>query len=111
MKFIAEVKYQLIEPVRVCRLFLCLRSEDGTAKYEVMQGLGAYNHIMTEKLVGVDWNSAQEKASSDVGTPQVIQTIELDEDDLNHLTRYRVDSPETVGCLKSRSWNLGDHEL
>ncbi len=91
MKFIAEVKYQLIEPARVYRLFLCLRAEEDTLKYEVMQGLGAYNHIMSEKLVGADWNSAQEKASSDVGTLQPIQTIELDEDDLNHLTQYRVD--------------------
>jgi hypothetical protein len=91
MKFIAEVKYQLIEPVRVCRLFLCLRAEDDTLKYGVMQGLGAYNHIMTEKLVGVDWNSAQEKASSDIGTLQPIQTIELDENDLSHLKQSRVD--------------------
>jgi hypothetical protein len=91
MKFIAGVKYQLIEPDRVYRLFLCLRAENDTLKYEVRQGLGDYNHIMSEKLVGVDWNSAQEKASSDVGTVQPIQTIELDEDDLNHLRQYRVD--------------------
>ena len=91
MKFIAGVKYQLIEPDRVYRLFLCLRAENDTLKYEVRQGLGDYNHIMSEKLVGVDWNSAREKAFSDVGTLQPIQTIELDEDDLNHLRQYRVD--------------------
>ena len=91
MKFFAGVKYQLIEPDRVYRLFLCLRTEDDILKYEVVQGLGAYNHIMSEKLVGVDWNSAQEKASSDMGTVQPIQTIELDEDDLSHLKQYRVD--------------------
>ena len=96
MKFIAGVKYQLIEPDRVYRLFLCLRAEDDTLKddtlkYEVMQGLGDYNHIVSEKLVGVDWDSAQEKASSDMGTVQPIQTIELDEDDLSHLKQYHVD--------------------
>ena len=91
MKFIAGVKYRLIEPDRVYRLFLCLRTEDDTLKYEVMQGLGDYNHIVTEKLVGVDWDSAEKKASSDLGTFQPIQTIELDEDDLGHLMRYRVD--------------------
>jgi hypothetical protein len=96
MKLIAGIKYQLVEPDRVYRLFLCLRAEDGTLKddtlkYEVMQGLGDYNHIVSEKLVGVDWDSAQEKASSDMGTVQPIQTIELDEDDLSHLKQYRVD--------------------
>ena len=91
MKFIAGVKYQLIEPDRVYRLFLCLGAEDDTLKYEVRQGLGDYNHIVSEKLVGADWDSAQEKASSEMGTVQPIQAIELDEDDLSHLKQYRVD--------------------
>jgi hypothetical protein len=90
MKFIAGLKYQLIEPDRVYRLFLCLRTEDDTLKYEVMQGLGDYNHIVSEKLVGVDWDSTEKKASSDLGRFQPIETIELDEDDINHLTQYLV---------------------
>jgi hypothetical protein len=91
MKFSAGVKYLFIEPARVHRLFLCLKGEDDTLKYEVMQGFGAYNHIMTIKLRGVDCESACEKAFSDVGALQPIQTIELDDDELNRLTGYRVD--------------------
>ena len=60
-------------------------------KYEAMQGSGAFIHIVNEKLRGVDRKSVLEKPFSEVGTLQPIQTIELDEDDLNHLTRYRVD--------------------
>jgi hypothetical protein len=90
MKFFAGVKYRFM-PDRVHRLFLCLIAEDDTSKYEVMQGFGAYIHIMNVKLRGVDCESAREKAFADVGTLQPIQTIELDEDDLNHLTQYRVD--------------------
>ena len=89
MKFFAGLKYHFI-PDRVPRLFLCLRAEDGIANYEAMQGSGAFIHIMNEKLVGVDSETAREKAFADFGSLQPIQTIELDEDDLNHLARYRV---------------------
>jgi hypothetical protein len=90
MKFFAGVKYLFI-PERVHRLFLCLRAEDDTLKYEAIQGSGAFIHIMNEKLRGFDCESVREKAFLDVGAVQPIQTIELDEDDLNHLKRYRVD--------------------
>lgn len=89
MRFFAGVKY-VFDQYQVPRLFLDLVSEDGTLKFEAQYGSGAFNHIMGEQLNGVDWEEAREKAYSYIGSLQPIQTIDFDDDDLNHLSRYRV---------------------
>jgi hypothetical protein len=95
MRFFAGVKYLFI-PERAHRLFLCLRAEYGTLKYEAVQGSGAFIHIVNEKLRGFDVESVREKAFLNVGAVQLIQSIELNQDDLNHLMQYRVDCPQTA---------------
>jgi hypothetical protein len=95
MKLFAGVKYLFI-PERVHRLILCLRTEDGALEYEAVQGSGAFIHIVNEKLRGFDVESVREKAVLDVGAVQPIQSIELNEDDLSRLTKYRVPWPQTA---------------
>jgi hypothetical protein len=95
MKLFAGVKY-LFVPERAHRLFLCLRTEDGALEYEAVQGSGAFIHIVNEKLRGFDVESVREKAFLDVGAVQPIQSIELNEDDLSRLTKYRVNWPQTA---------------
>jgi hypothetical protein len=58
--------------------------------FEAMEGTGAFIHIVNEKFRRADWDAAREEAVSHLGSLQQIQTTELDADDLNHLTRYRV---------------------
>lgn len=93
MKFSAGVKYLFI-PERAHRLFLCLRADDDTLKYEAVQGSSPFIHIVNEKLRGFDVESVREKAFLNVGAVQLIQSIELNEDDLIHLMQYRVDWPQ-----------------
>lgn len=90
MKFLAGLKVK-VDSNQVARRFLHLASEDGTQRFEAQFGSGAFIHIMGEHLRGVDhYSEADERAFSDLGTVQPLQKIELDTDDLNHLTRYRV---------------------
>ena len=89
MKFLSGVKY-LFFPERGHRLILCLGAEDGASRFEVPGLNGTFNHLMAEQLRGADWDQARKKAFSHLGSIQPIQTIELDEDDLAHLTPYRV---------------------
>ncbi len=96
MKFFAGVKVKF-DANHVPHLFLCLKSEEGTLRFEAQSGSGAFNHIFGEQLKGVDYQEAEEMASSDFGSVQPIQMIELDDDDLNHLTRYRVNLPHVAG--------------
>lgn len=88
MEFFAEAKY-LLTPDRCHRLFLCLRAQDGALKYEAKEGSGAFIHIVNMKLRGADWEAARDKAVSNPGSLQPIQMIDLNADDLNHLTHYR----------------------
>ncbi len=87
MEFFAEVEY-LLTPDRCHRLFLCLRTQHDALNYEAKEGSGAFIHVVN-MLRGADWEAAREKAVSHLGSLQPIQMIDLNADDLNHLTRYR----------------------
>ena len=89
MRFLTGIRFQKIIH-GVLRPFLCLVAEDGTMSFEAQSGSGAYIHILSNQLKGADWVGAEEKASSYLGSLQPVQTIELDDSDLSHLTRYRV---------------------
>jgi hypothetical protein len=88
MEYFAEVKY-LLTPDRCHRLFLCLRAQNDTQTFEAKEGSGAFIHIVNTKLGGALWEVAREKAVSHLGSLQPIQMIDLNADDLNHLTCYR----------------------
>jgi hypothetical protein len=78
----------------ILRPFLCLFSEDGTMSFEAQSGSGAWIHILSNQLRGTDWSESEEKASTCLGSLQPIQTIELDNYDLNVLkTHYRAVAP------------------
>jgi hypothetical protein len=66
--------------------------------FEAQSGSGAWIHILSNQLRGTDWPEAEEKASSCLGSLQPVQTIELDEYDLSHLTRYRVIANAIPSC-------------
>lgn len=89
MRFLTGIRFQVIAH-GVLRPFLCLDAEDGTMSFEAQSGSGAYIHIFSNQLKGSDLIGVEEKASSHLGSLQPMQIIELDEDDLNHLTHYRV---------------------
>lgn len=95
MKFFAGVKFAC-DSNRVHHLLLCLQSEaeDGSLEFEARVGSGAFIHIMSNQLKGVDYQEAEEKASSDLGSLQPIGTIELDECDLIN--------PALLRCAVSR---------
>jgi hypothetical protein len=71
------------------RYFLCIKAQVGRLEFALPFGSGAYNHIVTEFLGDADW-TMWEKALSHCGSLQPIRAIELDEDDIEHLTRFRV---------------------
>ena len=89
MKFNAGMKCVSV-PDRGDKPLLCLEAVNGTLKFEVPDGSGAFNHLTSEQLKGLGWPAAREDALMHYGSLQPIQTIELDEDDLAHLARFRV---------------------
>jgi hypothetical protein len=71
------------------RCSLRIKAQDGSLEFTVPVGSGAYNHIVTEFLRDVDWTKWDE-ALLHCGTLQPIRAIEMDEDDIEHLSRFRV---------------------
>ena len=71
------------------RYTLYIKAQDGSLEFAVPYGSGAYNHIMTAFLGGADWTKWDE-ALLHCGTLQPIRVIEVDEEDIDHLSRFRV---------------------
>lgn len=71
------------------RYSLRIKAQDGSSEFAVPYGYGAYNRIVTEFLRDVDWTKWDE-ALLHCGTLQPLRAIELDEDDIEHLSRFRV---------------------
>jgi hypothetical protein len=88
MGFETAVRYSY-NPTAGHRCSLCIKAQDGSLEFAVPFGSGAYNHIVTEFLRDVDWMKWDE-ALSHCGTLQPIRAIELDEVDIEHLSRFRV---------------------
>lgn len=89
MWFSTGIRFQAIAN-GVQRPFLCLTAEDGSMCFEVQTASVPYNRIISYRVKGADLIEAKEKASSALGTLQGLPRIELDDDELNHLMRYRV---------------------
>ena len=89
MRFFAGMK-SLYVPNHGDRAFLFLEAKDGTLEFEIPEATGPFNHLATEQLLGSNWVAAREKAVVHYGLLHPIQTIELDEDDINHLIHYHV---------------------
>jgi hypothetical protein len=88
MRYETEVSCSY-DPTTGHRYSLCIKAQNGSLELAVPFGSGAYNHIVTEFLRDVDWTRWDE-ALSRCGSLQPIRAIELDEDDIEHLTRFRV---------------------
>ena len=71
------------------RCSLRIKAQDGSLEFAVPFGSGAYNHIVKEFLRDVDWTKWDE-ALSHCGTLQPIRAIELDEYNIERLSRFRV---------------------
>jgi len=71
------------------RCSLCIKAQDGSLEFEVPFGSATYNHIVTEFLRDVDWTKWDE-ALLHCGTLHPIRAIELDEDDIERLSHFRV---------------------
>lgn len=65
-------------------------ADSGPLKFEVQTARVPYNRIVSDHLKDADLIGAEEKASSALGSLQMLPTIEFDDDELNHLTSYRV---------------------
>jgi hypothetical protein len=89
MQYEAAVKCSF-NPTTGHRYSLYLTASDSSLEFALPLGSGAYNHIVTEFLRDVDWTK-WDKAFSHCGSFQTIRAIELDEDDINHLTRFCVE--------------------
>ena len=87
MGYEAAVRYSY-DPTAGHRCSLCIKAQDGSLEFALPFGSGAYNHIVTEFLRDVDWTKWDE-ALSYCGTLQPIRALELDEDDVEHLSRFR----------------------
>ena len=77
------------DPTTGHRYSLCIKAQDGTLEFALPFGTGAYNHIVTEFLRDADWTKWDE-ALSHCGTLQPIRAIELDEYNIERLSRFRV---------------------
>jgi hypothetical protein len=77
------------DPTTGHRCSLRIKAQDGSLEFTVPFGSSAYNRIVTEFLRDVDWTKWDE-ALLHCGTLQPIRAIELDEDDIERLSRFRV---------------------
>jgi hypothetical protein len=57
--------------------------------FEVQVMSDGFFNVLLEKLKGEDFYRAYERARWEAGSILPIKTIDLDEDDLNYLARYR----------------------
>jgi hypothetical protein len=77
------------DPTTGHRYSLCINAQDGSLEFALPFGSGAYNHTVTEFLRDVDWTKWDE-ALLHCATLQPLRAIELDEGDIEHLSRFRV---------------------
>ena len=90
MKYLASLTYRS-DDTGAYRLIIHLVSEDGSRMFEVRFGTGAFVHLTSSQLKGSpNWHAADAAASQSLGSLQPLEPIELDEDDVWHLSSHLV---------------------
>lgn len=88
MKFETAVK-QSITLAGCYRLLMIIQAIDGEIEFAVPFATGAWNHICSDFLAGSKlFANAIHKAEMKLGSVYPIELIDLDEDDLNHLSTF-----------------------
>lgn len=72
------------------RFLLSLRSADGSMRFEIPEGLGAFNYLSTEKFRSLDWASAVDGAYAKCGSLQPLGPIEVDADEADILRQHHL---------------------